>query len=158
MKNNNYGYMKEHVSKQKKEIGRRFKEFRTAIGKTQTQLAHELNVYQSTITNIEIGKTFPSIPYIFYFNNLYYLNPTWLLTGAGKPFLVAEEEEAKSWMKSLIPCHLEKNDIMYKEYVELLDLMRIQSFEKVIMGKFYELKIIGKNEIELLRKNEKKNP
>ncbi|UCH92753.1 MAG: helix-turn-helix transcriptional regulator [Candidatus Aminicenantes bacterium] len=155
MKNKKYRDMrkKENIE-HKKSIRRRFKEFRTAIGKTQTQLAIELNVYQSTITNIEGGKSFPAFPYIYYLYSHYHLSPTWLLTGEGEKFLREKDEVEEPWVKSRVPCHIEKDDSMYKHYVELLDLMRIPMIEKVIMGKLNELKILAKEEITHFKKNQ----
>jgi DNA-binding XRE family transcriptional regulator len=44
----------------KKEIGFRFKQFRQAIKKNQYELAVELDINQTSVTNIEKGKTFPT--------------------------------------------------------------------------------------------------
>lgn len=144
---------RETILKQKKEIGHRFYEFRTLIGKSQTQLAKELDVYQSTITNIERGVTFPAAMYIIYFHQHYNLNPGWLLSGEGFTFVLEKEILKEPWMKSLLPCHIEFNDPMYKNYCELLDLMQIPLIEKVILGKLTELKILASQEIESFKKN-----
>ena len=141
------------IIKQKKEIGLRFCEFRTLIGKSQTQLAKELDVYQSTITNIERGVTFPAAIYIIYFHQHYNLNPTWLLCGAGVTFVLEKEILKEPWMKSLLPCHIEINDPRYENYYELSDLLQIPLLEKVILGKLTELKIIAREEIESFKKN-----
>jgi transcriptional regulator with XRE-family HTH domain len=147
------------IMKQKKEIGRRFFKFRTLIGKSQTQLAAELDVYQSTITNIERGMTFPAAIYIIYCQRYYDLNPTWLLCGEGSTFISEESGEEilkQPWRKSLLPCHINFNDSMYENYFELLALMQIPAIEKVILGKLTELKIMAKQEIENFNKNNKK--
>ena len=140
----------------KKEIGRRFFEFRTLIGKSQTQLAAELDVYQSTITNIERGMTFPAAIYIIYCHQHYNLNPTWLLCGEEATFISEEEFLKQPWRKSLLPCHIDINDPMYKNYYQLSALMQIPVIEKVILGKLTELKIMAKQEIESFNKNNKK--
>ena len=140
----------------KKEIGRRFYEFRRILDKTQLQLAQELSVYQSTITNLEVGKTFPSINYILYFRERYGLNPTWLVSGEGEMLL--KEEKREPWAKSTLPCHLEKIDPRYSQYVQLLDLLRIPAVESVIMGKISELLMFGKDKIEAAKEQlDKKN-
>jgi transcriptional regulator with XRE-family HTH domain len=143
----------ESIIKQKKEIGGRFNEFRKLIGKTQTQLANELNVGQSTIAIIESGTTFPSTKYLIYLHHHYHLNPTWLIFGTGLEFVKKKEMEQKSWMKSMLPCHIGNKSPMYKKYLELMDLMRIPLIEQVIMGKLTELKLVAKEEIESFKKN-----
>jgi transcriptional regulator with XRE-family HTH domain len=137
----------------KKEIGRRFKRFRETIGKTQMQLAGELKVYQSTITNIEVGKTFPGLKYLHYFHDKYRLNTNWLLSGRGDMF--ESEEERKPSTVSLLHCHIHKQDAMYKKYAELIDLMQVPVIEQVILAKLVELKVLAKEEINRLRKKEK---
>jgi len=137
----------------KKEIGQRFKRFRRAIGKTQMQLARELNVYQSTITNIEVGKTFPGLKYLHYFHNKYRLNTNWLLSNRGDMF--ESEEERTSTAASLLGCHVHKKDAMYKKYSELIDLMKVPVIEQVILAKLVELKVLAKEEINKLHKKEK---
>ena len=146
------------IMKQKKEIGRRFFEFRSKVGKSQTQLAAELEVYQSTVTNIEKGMTFPAAMYIIYFQRHYDLNPTWLLCGEGSTFLSEKSEEEilkQPWRKSRLPCHIDFYDPRYENYFELLALMQIPAIEKVILGKLTELKIMAKQEIENFNKNNK---
>jgi transcriptional regulator with XRE-family HTH domain len=141
---------------QKKEIGRRFFEFRTLVGKSQTQLAAELDVYQSTITNIERGMTFPAAIYIIYCHRHYNLNPTWLLCGEGLTFISEKDFLKQPWMKSLLPCHIDINDPMYENYYQLSTLMQIPAIEKIILGKLAELKIMAKQEIENFNKNNRK--
>jgi len=155
MKKKRSEFQNKLTSTSKKEIGRRFYEFRKSIDKTQNQLAKELTVYQSTITNLEVGKTFPSIHYILYFHEKYGLNPTWLLSGIGDKFL--KEDRLEPWVKSVIPCHLEESDPDHDKYVQLLELMRIPKVESIIMGKVAELLMYAKEEIEAYRKELKDN-
>ena len=136
----------------KKEIGHRFKRFRKAIGKTQMQLARELKVYQSTITNIEVGKTFPGLKYLHYFHDKYRLNTNWLLSDRGDMF--ESEEVRTSTAVSLLNCHIRKKDDMYKKYSELIDLMKVPVIEQVILAKLVELKVLAKEEIDHIRKKE----
>jgi transcriptional regulator with XRE-family HTH domain len=135
----------------KKEIGRRLRELREAIGKTQTQLARELQVYQSTITNMEIGKTFPSIKYLHYFHHTYGLNTNWLLTGQGEMF-VAEEVHTSS-AASLLECHVPRKDARHEKYVELIDLMQVPEVEQIILAKLVELKLFAREEIIKFRES-----
>lgn len=67
----------------KEEIGRRFRQFRWMINKSQWQLAEEIDIFQSIISNIESGKTFPRIVYLQFLNENYGLNINWLVTGKG---------------------------------------------------------------------------
>lgn len=130
----------------KKEIGKRFKQFREAIGKTQAQLAEELNVYQSTVTNIEVGKTFPGVKYIHYFYETYHLNSNWLLNSSGDIFLTTED--TKSNAVSRLGCHIPKGDPKFERYLELLELMQVPVIEQLILAKLLELKVIASEEIE----------
>jgi transcriptional regulator with XRE-family HTH domain len=138
----------------KKEVGRRFKRFRESIGKTQTQLANELGVYQSTITNIEVGKTFPNIKYLTYFHKKYRLNTNWLFSDKGDIF-IAEEDPATS-AASLLNYHLQRSQTTYERYTELMELMQIPVVEQVLLAKLMEIKVIAKEEIEEFRQKEKK--
>ncbi len=144
---------KENASIIKKEIGRRLKRFREAIGKTQTHLAEELHVYQSTITNMEIGKTFPSIKYLHYFYHTYGLNTNWLLSNIGDMFVA--EEEHTSLAISLLECHVPKKDARYAKYAELIDLMQVSEVEQIILAKLVELKVFAREEINQFRESRK---
>jgi transcriptional regulator with XRE-family HTH domain len=131
------------------EIGRRFKRFREAIGKTQAQLARELNVYQSTITNIEVGKTFPGIRYLDYLQKNYRLNISWIISSKGEMF---GREETFPPAVSLLDCHIPVIDPRYKRYVELIYLMQVPVIEQVILAKLTEIKVIAKDELERFEK------
>jgi transcriptional regulator with XRE-family HTH domain len=137
----------------KKEIGKRFKQFREAMGNTQAQLARELGVYQSTITNIEVGKTFPGLKYLHHFQKSYLLNVNWLLNGVGEMFGV---EQARPPAVSLIPCHIPEKDPRFAKYAELIDLMQVPVVEQVVLAKLIEIKVIAREEIEKFLKLRKK--
>jgi len=141
------------INPMKKEIGRRFKLFRETLKKTQTQLAEELNVYQSTVTNIELGKTFPGIKYLEYFHVKYRLNTNWLLNETGQIFVAREEDTSPP--PSLLRCHIKKDDIRYDRYKELMELMKVPVVEQLILAKLVELKVLAKEEIEIHQKREK---
>ncbi len=138
----------------KKEVGSRFKRFREAIGKTQTQLADELMVYQSTITNIEVGKTFPNIKYLHYFHRQYRLNANWLLNERGDIFMTHEEMDPSA--VSMLGCHVPRSDVMFQQYAELIDLMRVPVIQQIILAKLVELKVMAKEVIEEYMPIEKK--
>lgn len=138
----------------KNEVGSRFKRFREAIGKTQTQLAEELQVYQSTITNIEVGKTFPNIKYLHYFHEKYRLNSNWLLNGRGDIFM--SQEEMTPGAVSLLGCHVRRSDTIFQQYVELIELMRVPVIQQVILAKLAEIKVMAREVIEEFNEKEKK--
>ncbi|MGD2093047.1 MAG: hypothetical protein PVH61_43195 [Candidatus Aminicenantes bacterium] len=52
------------------------------------------------------------------------------------------------WTKSLLPCHIPKDDQRYAQYQGLIDLMQIPDFEFIILGKLGELKVVGKDYIK----------
>ncbi|MGE5341194.1 MAG: helix-turn-helix domain-containing protein [Candidatus Omnitrophota bacterium] len=128
----------------KKEIGRRFRIFRETLSKTQSQLADELDIYQSTITNIEIGKTFPGIKYLHYFHENYNLNNNWLLNGTGEVFQPLENK--KPHIKSKLDCHIAEDDPRYQHYSLLIEMMQIPVIEQVVLAKLMELKVIARVE------------
>ena len=130
--------------KLKKEIGRRFKLFRDALGKTQYQLGEELDVYQSTLTNVELGRTFPRIHYILYFNKKYNLNIYRLLTGTGEMF--NKKETVDSFL--IDTCKIRESDPDYENIKELVSLMRVPLIKSVIFDKLNELKLLAKDEIQ----------
>ena len=66
--------IKNRVSALKMKIGRYFRAYRKAIGKTQAQLARELDVHPSTIARIENGNIFPQAHYLKYLSKCYLLN------------------------------------------------------------------------------------
>lgn len=116
----------------KEQIGQRFKKFRETIGKTQVQLAQEFNVYQSTITNIEVGKTFPGIKYLHQMGEAYRLNADWIVNGRGGMF-----DESPPFPKNLI-----------EKYSNLLRLMEIPVVEQLILARLEEVKVIAREEIK----------
>lgn len=157
--------MEEHKKKwskgssmDKQEIGLRFKEFRNGINKSQGELARELNTYQSTITNYELGKTFPRILFLKYFRERYALNINWLITGNNDMFIPREKkttEKKPGKYKSILYTKFEPNDPRIFLYQELIDLMRKPEIEQIIFAKIMELKLIAKDEIEEFRKKNK---
>ncbi len=129
-----------------KEVGRRFRTFRESLRKTQLVLANELHVYQSTITNIEKGKTFPKISYLTHFYETYRLNMNWLMTGKGE--MLVPELLDKHGNPIFAGGHIKPDDPMYQKYVELLTLMQIPVIEQIILAKLMEMKVLLKDEIK----------
>ena len=116
----------------KKQIGQRFKKFRETIDKTQVQLAGEFNVYQSTITNIEVGKTFPGIKYLHFLGENYGLNADWIVNNRGEMF-----DESPPFPTALI-----------EKYTKLLNLMKVPVVEQLILARLEEVKVIAREEIK----------
>ena len=133
----------------KKEIGRRFRVFRKAIGKNQFQLAQELEISTSAIKFIESGTSFPKINYIHYLHGYYRLNIDWLLGGDVPMFLpvVKEGKEAASFL----PCHITYHDPVYERYVELMELMQVPVVEQVILEEAARIKRNFRNKEKILR-------
>ncbi len=138
----------------KSQIGERFLKFRESLKKTQREVASELNIYQSTITNIEKGKTFPKISYLTYLYDRYRLNQNWLITGKGD-MLIPEllDKQGSSFFST---DHIKAGDPIYPKYVELLSLMKIPVIEQIILAKLVEMKALLKDEIKEFQAKNKK--
>jgi len=136
----------EEESPIKKEIGKRFRKFREEIKKAQHELASELNIYQSTITNIERGKTFPNIKYLQYFYHQYNLNINWLLTDEGD--MVMHHYHTNPNALSVMDCHISYNDPKYQQYAELFNYMQVPEVEQVVLARLVETKALFKEHID----------
>jgi transcriptional regulator with XRE-family HTH domain len=120
----------------KKEIGWRFRQFRAAIHKSQLEVAEEVKVSQSAIANIEGGKAYPNLAYLYHFYNKYRLNNIWLMTGDGEMFL--------------------KEDKVPDKYLELFNLLQIPLIEQMINAKLIETRILLKDNIKAYFENKEK--
>jgi transcriptional regulator with XRE-family HTH domain len=129
----------------KKAIGERFKKFRKSIDKAQHQLASELSVFQSTITNFELGKTFPNFSYLHQFYENYGLNIHWLFTGEGNKFV--HELPGRADLSYILEAGLKYESNRHDNYVDLLKHMQIPEIEKILFAKLVELKEIYKERI-----------
>ncbi|UCH97857.1 MAG: helix-turn-helix transcriptional regulator [Candidatus Aminicenantes bacterium] len=130
----------------KKQIGKRFAVFRKAIGKTRVQLARELKVKPATITNIEMGKSYPHIHYINYLHRHYRLNSNWLLGGNVPMFLQGIREGKKGG--AFLPCHVTYHDPRYSVYVKLVRLMKEPAVERSILNEAARVKLNLKNKLK----------
>lgn len=132
--------------KLKKEMGKRFREFRKILYMAQHQLASELGVFQSTITNVELGKTFPNCAYMYHFYEKYGLNIHWLFTGEGQKFVLPRSkvlELLPGWGATVISGNSD-----YTDYLDLLKYMKIPEVERIILDKLTELKAAFKDKVE----------
>lgn len=134
------------LKKLKQDVGSRFKQFRVDKRKAQHELAKELKVHQSTITNIEHGTTFPKLNYLHYFYMKYGLNINWLVTGEGEMYLRAHPKAG--FTDLLMYPHVEYGDPNYEFYTELIKLMQIPIVEGIILGKMNEVKLMFKDQID----------
>ena len=132
-----------HDSDLKRKIGHRFKRFRHKIKKSQKQLAEELQLNQSTITNIEVGKTFPKTAYLRHFYDKYRLNAHWLINGSGD-MLLTDIQVKKTAFRLLSGL----DEHYFKQYMELIQLMKVPVIREVMFGKLEEMKKIAKDDIE----------
>jgi len=130
----------------RKAIGGRFKEFRQGLDMTQEELGKELDLYQSTVANYEIGKTFPGNDYLVHLFDKYGLNIHWLFTGTGHRLVLnyARRPDVSYIMQSTV----KYGEPLYENYVDLLNLMRIPIVERVILTKLEELKLTFKDQIK----------
>ena len=73
-------------------IGERIKKIRQSVGKTQQELADDLNLKRNTIATYEMGKSDPSDRTIADICRLYNVNEDWLRTGEGDMFIKLEPD------------------------------------------------------------------
>jgi transcriptional regulator with XRE-family HTH domain len=116
----------------KEKVGHRFRSFREAIGKTQSQLARAFKVYQSTITNIEVGKTFPNIKYLQHLGQAHRLNADWIINDRGE---------------MLVPLNTIPAAVL-ERYSDLLALLQVPIVEQLLMARLEEIKVIAREDIQ----------
>jgi transcriptional regulator with XRE-family HTH domain len=117
--------------------GIRFLLFRKAIRRSQSQLASELKTHQSEIASIEKNIIYPKINYLHFLNKKYGLNINWLLCNAGDMFVKDPPPGIDTnYVVKLSPPPQGKNE----KIIELMQLMKIPSVEKIIMAKLKEIK------------------
>ncbi|MGD2085163.1 MAG: helix-turn-helix transcriptional regulator [Candidatus Aminicenantes bacterium] len=139
-----YCCMKKKDKKMKKtnelvgDWGIRFLLFRKAIKRNQLQMASELETHQAEIAGIEKNTIYPKINYLHYLNKKYGLNINWLLCNAGDMFVKdpPPDIDPNYAMKPADSTHQGKNE----KTIELMQLMKIPSVEKIIMAKLEEIK------------------
>ncbi len=127
----------------KKEIGSRIKRARNVIGKTQEDLAKEIDFNRSLIGHYETGHTAPSIEFLLLLSR-YDISIEWVLTGSGDMF--------KPKMVSAI------NDGEVQQLVE--DMDKDPALKHEVLSHYYmvkeEIKIARKKREKRLKLKEKK--
>lgn len=111
-------------------IGERFRQFREHLGISQKDLSVELNILQSTISQVESGLVYPGFPTLAYLVNQRKLNPAWLITG---------EDEMMIHQDQLVSS-LKRKRAYSDRYLELLEMMEDPDVEQIIFAKMVELK------------------
>ncbi len=129
----------------KKEVGKRFKVFRLGKKKMQHELASELQVHQSTITNIEKGISFPNVGYLIYFFEKYGVNLNWMLCGYGEQYMDVSEYKGAS---RIMAPDAEYDSYKAERYRELNSLMRIPVIEQMVMAKLSESKVLFEKNVK----------
>jgi transcriptional regulator with XRE-family HTH domain len=119
----------------KEEIGLRFKKMREEINKSQKELAIELKVYQSSISQIESGITFPSITTLNYLMDRYHISSNWLINGAGT--MKIQDHDIVSLIR--------KGENLDGRYINLLKQMQHPDIEKLIFARLMEAEVYIKN-------------
>ncbi len=121
-------------NKLKEEIGLRFKKIREKINKSQKELALELNVHQSSISQIESGIILPSFATVHYLADRYQISSNWLINGIG--VITIQEDDLFSLIR--------KGEDIDQRYINLLKLMRDPEVEGIIFSKVVEIEFFLK--------------
>jgi SOS-response transcriptional repressor LexA len=109
-------------------IGQRIKQIRTALGIKQVELAKVLKMNPSAVSQIESGRTNPSLETLSELGKIYNINLLWLITGTGEMFNTIAETESQSgaWdnFQKLMNERLEeivqaRKDLMDSDIVEI---------------------------------------
>jgi transcriptional regulator with XRE-family HTH domain len=111
-------------------IGERFKRFREHLGISQKKLAEELNILQSTVSQLESGLVYPGFTSLAYLVIHKKLNPAWLITG-GEEMLLHQDQ---------VVSRLKRKRAYSDRYLELLEMMEDPDVEQIIFAKMLELK------------------
>lgn len=136
--------MKKSETLDKRDVGKRFRQFRQSIDLTQLELAKILGLTQTTITGIEKGKSFPSLTALSYLAEHYALSISWLITGQGD--MTGENSHS---LDQLI-AQSEYND-------EIIDLVRhvveVPVVRDFILEQFVVFKLRNKSKIKKFQDN-----
>ena len=109
-------------------IGQRIKQIRTSLVIKQVELAKVLKMNPSAVSQIESGRTNPSLETLSELGKIYNINLHWLITGTGEMFNTIAETESQSgaWdnFQKLMNERLEeivqaRKDLMDSDIVEI---------------------------------------
>ncbi len=82
-------------------VGTRLKNVRNLLKKSQEELANELKLTKQAVSNMETGKSYPSLATLDKLLRLYDINLNYLVSGVGD-ILVNKEKTLKALRQSLI--------------------------------------------------------
>jgi hypothetical protein len=125
---------------QKKEMGKRFKQFRDLVGKSKTELEQETNqplIQEERIKMVEYGAIIPDIIFIQYFTEEYGLNLTWLVKGSG---LLFTKKGAKTPEEIyMIFRNIEPTGQLIEEVLRLKQQEEVKDFQNQKQQKYAEI-------------------
>lgn len=85
------------------ECGKRLKQLREATGKTQQEVAQDLNISVDTLRKLEQGKRMPSAWIIDILGNYYKITTDYIISGkSGTPDEILENQDSTSPEKKII--------------------------------------------------------
>lgn len=124
-----------HLEKSlRKDVGQRFRQARTHFDISQKKFSDRVSANQSTIANIERGKIYPNMIFIYRLIVEYKVNPVWLFTGDGDMFI---QEGEKTPGIDIQGIHLDDT------YINLIQSMKNNpAIEKIMLGKLAELNML----------------
>ena len=116
------------------QIGRRLREVRKKLGKTQEEMRQVTGLSTAGISEMEQGLKKPSSVYMFALNTNFDININWILTGAGTMFKPDIELELtfgddNRIIRELILCIKHLNSARHKLLWHFSDLRREHSDE-----------------------------
>ena len=112
----------------------RFKKIREKINKSQKELAYELNLHQSSISQNESGIIFPSITTLNYLMDRYHISSNWLINGVGT--MKIQDHDIVSLIR--------KGENLDERYINLLKQMQHPDIEKLIFARLLEAEVYTK--------------
>jgi transcriptional regulator with XRE-family HTH domain len=83
-----------------KEMGERLKEIRCGLKKTQKQLATEAGINEKSYSYYETGYYSPCQKLLVFLSKEYRVNPGFIFTGEGTPFISKEDEVIASFIRT----------------------------------------------------------
>lgn len=114
----------EHKKQLRKDLGRRFRQFRETQEISQKRMAEMLGINRISLYRHEEGKWFPEYSILHRISEAFDLSMDWLLFNKGPVLYSQKEQEAKA--AALKKEAEEKHDcrnVLKEEYRELLDYM-----------------------------------
>lgn len=85
----------------KEAIGKRLKDFRNSIGLSQIDVAVDVGITQTSVSNMETGKYLVTSETLLVLHNLYGLDPSYILTGKSANGIDESLENFVAWYKEL---------------------------------------------------------